>query len=144
MTTLFAPARVGAIECANRIVMAPLTRNRAGPGQVPSRLAVEYYRQRASAGLIVSEGTQVAPEGQGYRDTPGIHNAEQVAGWRSVTDAVHAQGGRIVAQLWHVGRVSHVSLQPDGRAPVSPTATRAASKVYTTKGFVEASAPRVG
>lgn len=142
MATLFDPIRIGTIELANRIVMAPLTRNRAAPGDVPSRLAVEYYRQRASAGLIVSEGTQVAPEGQGYVDTPGIYNAEQVDGWRRVTGAVHAEGGRMVAQLWHVGRVSHVSLQPDGRPPVSPTATRAATKVFTTDGFVEASAPR--
>ena len=95
--------------------MAPLTRNRAAPGQVPSDLAVEYYRQRASAGLIITEASQVSPEGQGYVDTPGIYNAEQVAGWRRVTDAVHAEGGRIVVQLWHVGRISHVSLQPNGQ-----------------------------
>lgn len=142
MPTLFDPVRIGAIALQNRIVMAPLTRNRAAPGQVPSRLAVEYYRQRASAGMIITEGAQVSAEGQGYLDTPGIYSAEQVAGWRQVTDAVHAAGGRIVAQLWHVGRVSHVSLQPDGRAPVSSTATRAATKVFTQNGFVEASAPR--
>ena len=112
MATLFDPVRVGEIDLANRVVMAPLTRNRAAAGQVPSELAVEYYRQRAGAGLIISEATQVCPEGQGYLDTPGIHSAEQVAGWRRVTDAVHAVDGRIVAQLWHVGRISHVSLQP--------------------------------
>ena len=125
MTTLFDPIRIGDLDLANRVVMAPLTRNRAAPGQVPSDLAVEYYRQRASAGLIITEASQISPEGQGYIDTPGIHNAAQVAGWRRVTDAVHAAGGRIVIQLWHVGRVSHVSLQPNGQPPVSSTARRA-------------------
>ncbi len=142
MPTLFDPIRIGDIDLANRVVMAPLTRNRAGPGQVPSPLAVEYYRQRASAGLIISEATQVCPEGQGYLDTPGIHSAEQVAGWRRVTDAVHAAGGRIAAQLWHVGRISHVSLQPDGQAPVSSTAKRAETKTLTTDGWVPVSPPR--
>src|SRR5512133_2982516 len=107
MSSLFDPIRIGDIELASRIVMAPLTRNRAGPRQVPTELMVEYYRQRANpatgAGLIVSEATQISPEGQGYLDTPGVYNAEQVAAWRKVTDAVHAQGGRIVVQLWHVG-----------------------------------------
>jgi len=142
MTTLFDSVRIGDIDLANRIVMAPLTRNRAAPGGLASPLAVAYYRQRASAGLIVTEGSQVCPEGQGYIDTPGIHNAEQVAAWRRVTDAVHAEGGRIVIQLWHVGRVSHVSLQPEGRAPVSPTARRAATKTFLAGGFTEVSAPR--
>ncbi len=142
MPSLFDPIRVGEIELANRIVMAPLTRNRAGPGQVPSALAVEYYRQRASAGLIITEATQVCPEGQGYLDTPGIHNAEQVAGWRRITDAVHAAGGRIVAQLWHVGRISHVSLQPGGRAPVSSTSRAAQVKTLTAHGREMVSAPR--
>ena len=142
MTTLFDPIRVGEIALANRIVMAPLTRDRATPDRVPAPLAVEYYRQRASAGLIISEATQVCPEGQGYLDTPGIYNAEQVAGWRRVTDAVHAAGGRIVAQLWHVGRISHVSLQPNGQAPVSSTARRADAKTFTSEGFVPVSAPR--
>ena len=136
MTTLFDPIRIGDIDLANRIVMAPLTRNRAAPGQVPSDLAVEYYRQRASAGLIITEATQVSPEGQGYLDTPGIYNAEQVAGWRRVTDAVHAAGGRIVVQLWHVGRISHVSLQPNGQPPVSSTARRADTKTFIRDGFV--------
>jgi len=125
MTTLFDPIRIGDLDLANRIVMAPLTRNRAAPGEVPSDLAVEYYRQRASAGLIITEASHVSPEGQGYIDTPGIYNVQQVAGWRRVTDAVHAEGGRIVVQLWHVGRVSHVSLQPNGQSPVSSTARRA-------------------
>jgi N-ethylmaleimide reductase len=142
MVTLFSPIRVGDIELANRIVMAPLTRDRAAPGQMPARLAVEYYRQRASAGLIISEATQICPEGQGYLDTPGIYNAEQVAGWRPITEAVHAEGGRIVAQLWHVGRISHVSLQPNGQTPVSSTARRAEAKTFTRDGFVPVSAPR--
>jgi N-ethylmaleimide reductase len=142
MATLFDPIRIGEIDLANRIVMAPLTRNRAAPGQVPSDLAVEYYRQRASAGLIITEGSQVSAEGEGYVDTPGIHNADQVAGWRRVTAAVHAEGGRIAVQLWHVGRISHVSLQPAGRAPVSSTARRAATKTFTRDGFVPVSAPR--
>src|SRR5512143_2990199 len=142
MTTLFDPIRVGELDLGNRIIMAPLTRNRAAPGRVPSDLAVEYYRQRASAGLIITEGSQVSPEGQGYVDTPGIYSAEQVVGWRRVTDAVHAERGRIVVQLWHVGRISHVSLQPNGLAPVSSTARRAATKTFTKDGFVPVSAPR--
>ena len=142
MTNLFDPIRIGDIDLANRVVMAPLTRNRAAPGQVPSELAVEYYRQRASAGLIITEASQVCPEGQGYLDTPGIHSAEQVRGWRRVTDAVHAEGGRIVVQLWHVGRISHVSLQPNGQVPVSSTARRAVTKTFTRDGFVPVSSPR--
>ena len=146
MTTLFDPVQVGAIALANRIVMAPLTRNRAGPGQVPTELMVQYYRQRANpatgAGLIVTEASQVCPEGQGYLDTPGIFNAAQVAGWRRITDAVHAEGGRIVIQLWHVGRISHVSLQPGGQAPVSSTARVANTKTFTSDGFVPCSTPR--
>jgi N-ethylmaleimide reductase len=142
MTTLFDPIRIGDLDLANRVVMAPLTRNRAAPGEVPSDLAVEYYRQRASAGLIISEASQVCPEGQGYIDTPGIHNSRQVAGWRRVTDAVHAEGGRIVVQLWHVGRISHVSLQPNGQPPVSSTARRAETKTFLRDGFVPVSTPR--
>ncbi len=142
MTTLFDPIRVGDLDLTNRIVMAPLTRNRAGPGNVPSDLAVEYYRQRATAGLIITEASQVSPEAQGYIDTPGIYSAEQVAGWRRVTAAVHAEGGRIAVQLWHVGRISHVSLQPNGRAPVSSTARRAETKTFTRDGFVPVSSPR--
>jgi N-ethylmaleimide reductase len=142
MATLFDPIRVGELALASRIVMAPLTRNRAAVGQVPSDLAVEYYRQRAGAGLIIAEATQVCPEGQGYVDTPGIHSAAQVAGWRRVTEAVHAAGGRIVAQLWHVGRISHVSLQPGGQAPVSSTARAAQAKTLTAEGWLPVSAPR--
>jgi N-ethylmaleimide reductase len=142
MTNLFDPVRIGDLYLANRIVMAPLTRNRAAPGQVPSELAVEYYRQRASAGMIITEASQVCPAGQGYVDTPGIYSAEQVAGWRRVTDAVHAEGGRIVVQLWHVGRISHVSLQPNGQMPVSSTSRRAETKTFTRDGFVPVSSPR--
>ena len=142
MPSLFDPTRIGDIALSNRIVMAPLTRNRAAAGQVPSPLAADYYAQRASAGLIISEASQVCPEGQGYLDTPGIHSPEQIAGWRRVTDAVHARGGRIVIQLWHVGRISHVSLQPGGAAPVSSTARIANGKTFTKDGFVPVSAPR--
>jgi N-ethylmaleimide reductase len=139
---LFQPTRIGAIETRNRIAMAPLTRNRARAGNVPGPLTVEYYRQRASAGLLITEATQVCPEGQGYLDTPGIHSPEQVAGWRRITESVHAAGGRIVLQLWHVGRVSHVSLQPEGRAPVAPSAIKARTKTYLKGGFDNVSAPR--
>jgi len=146
MTTLFDPIRIGDIDLATRIVMAPLTRNRASPGQVPNALMAQYYAQRAhpatGAGLIVSEATQISPEAQGYLDTPGIYSPAQVAGWRGVTDAVHAQGGRIVAQLWHVGRISHVSLQPGGQAPVSSTARAANGKTFIAGGFAPVSAPR--
>jgi len=140
---LFAPLRLGAIELANRIVMAPLTRNRAeGEGRIPSPLAPEYYGQRASAGLIVAEATQISPMGQGYMDTPGIYSEAQVAAWRNVTAEVHRRGGRIVLQLWHVGRISHVSLLPDGAAPVAPSALRANAKTYTAEGFSDVSEPR--
>ncbi len=119
---LFSPYTRGALTLPNRIVMPPMTRSRAGEGNVATPLMAEYYAQRASAGLIVSEGTQISQQGQGYAWTPGIHDEAQIAGWRGVTDAVHAAGGRIVAQLWHVGRVSHVALQPGGAAPVSSSA----------------------
>lgn len=119
---LFSPYTRGALTLPNRIVMPPMTRSRAGAGNVATPLMAEYYAQRASAGLIVSEGTQISQQGQGYAWTPGIHDEAQIAGWRGVTDAVHATGGRIVAQLWHVGRVSHVALQPGGAAPVSSSA----------------------
>ncbi|HET7736697.1 MAG TPA: N-ethylmaleimide reductase [Nocardioidaceae bacterium] len=120
---LFAPLTLGTFELPNRVLMAPLTRMRATPpGDVPNDLMVEYYRQRAGAGLIVSEGTQISPQGKGYMDTPGIYSAEQVEGWRRVTDAVHEEGGLIAAQLWHVGRVSHESLQENGELPVSASA----------------------
>jgi N-ethylmaleimide reductase len=139
---LFAKFQLGKLTLDNRVVMAPLTRNRAQKGNIPSPLAVEYYAQRASAGLIVSEATQVSPEGQGYEATPGIHSAEQVAGWKKVTDAVHARGGHIFLQLWHVGRVSHVALQPGGQAPVAPSAILAKTKTFVGGKFIEVSAPR--
>ena len=142
MHPLFSPFQAGDLSLANRIVMAPLTRNRALPGRIPGDLQVEYYRQRASAGLIVPEASQISPEGQGYLDTPGIYSPEQVAGWRRVTDAVHAAGGRIVIQLWHVGRISHVSLLPEGTVPVSSSARPAKTKTFTLKGFEDVSAPR--
>jgi len=141
MTTLFDPIVIGDIALANRVVMAPLTRNRA-PGQLPNDLMRQYYTQRATAGLIVTEATQVSAQGQGYLDTPGIYTPEQVAGWRKITDAVHAAGGKIVVQLWHVGRISHTSLQPGGGAPVSSTARPAIGKTFTTAGFVDCSTPR--
>jgi N-ethylmaleimide reductase len=141
-TNLFEPYQFGKITLQNRIVMAPLTRNRASTGNIPSALAVEYYAQRASAGLIISEATQISPEGQGYEATPGIHSPEQIAGWKKVTDAVHARGGRIVLQLWHVGRVSHVRLQPNGQPPVAPSAIRAKTKTYIGGEFLEVSEPR--
>ncbi len=142
MTTLFDPLRLGDIAAANRIVMAPLTRDRAGANQVPTPLMATYYEQRATAGLIVTEGTQISAEGQGYLDTPGIYSAAQIAGWKKVTDAVHAKGGRIVVQLWHVGRISHLSLLPPGMQPVSSTATRAKGKTFTAQGFEDVSEPR--
>ncbi len=119
---LFTPVDLGELTLPNRVVMAPLTRNRAGAGNVPVAMNVEYYVQRASAGLIITEATQISPQGVGYPSTPGIHSAEQIAGWRQVTDAVHAHDGRIFLQLWHVGRISHPSLQPEGALPVAPSA----------------------
>ena len=136
MTTLFSPLQVGAMHLANRVVMAPLTRNRA-PGAVPNALMVTYYAQRAhpknGAGLIITEATAITHQGQGYADVPGIWSTEQVAGWRKVTDAVHAAGGKIAVQLWHVGRVSHVDLQPGGGAPVAPSAITAKTKTVLIK-----------
>lgn len=120
MSSLFDPVIVGELELPNRVVMAPLTRMRA-PGELPNVLMADYYAQRASAGLIISEGTQISSEAQGYMDTPGIYSDAQVAGWRIITDAVHAVGGRIAAQIWHVGRVSHESFH-DGELPVSASA----------------------
>jgi N-ethylmaleimide reductase len=132
--SLFDPIRVGDLALNNRIVMAPLTRMRSRqPGNVPWELNVEYYRQRASAGLIVTEATQVCQQGQGYPGTPGIHTPEQVAGWREVTRAVHDAGGTIVLQLWHVGRISHRSHQPGGALPVAPSAIKPAGGTYSAE-----------
>lgn len=140
--TLFEPYTLGSLTLSNRIVMAPLTRNRAGAGFVPSEHAATYYSQRASAGLLISEATQISQQGQGYQDTPGIYTQAQIDGWRSVTEAVHAKGGRIFLQLWHVGRVSHTDLQENGTAPVAPSALRAATKVFVNNRFVDVSEPR--
>lgn len=140
--TLFDTYRLGNLVLANRIVMAPLTRNRAGAGLVPSELAATYYGQRASAGLLITEATQVSPQAQGYQDTPGIYTQAQIDGWRKVTDEVHARGGRIFVQLWHVGRISHVDLQPGGAAPVAPSAIRAETKTFVNNGFHDVSEPR--
>jgi N-ethylmaleimide reductase len=141
-TRLLDPFQLGPLALPNRLVMAPLTRNRAAAGMVPSPLAIEYYGQRASAGLLITEASQVSQQGQGYQDTPGIYSREQVAGWRKVTTRVHERGGRIFIQLWHVGRVSHVSLQPDGGAPVAPSAIRAKGKTFVNNTFTEMSEPR--
>lgn len=141
-TSLFEPFRLGELTLPNRIVMAPLTRNRAAAGFVPSDLAPQYYALRADAGLLITEASQISQQGQGYQDTPGIYSDAQVAGWKKVTDAVHAKGGRIFIQLWHVGRVSHTSLQPNGGAPVAPSALTAATKTFVNNGFVETSEPR--
>lgn len=145
MPTLFDPLRLGDIDLASRVVMAPLTRNRA-PGGVPNALMASYYGQRADpqtgAGLLISEAAQISPQAQGYGDTPGIYSRAQVEGWRLVTDAVHARGGRIVCQLWHVGRISHVSLQPGGAAPVSSTSRAAQVRTWIAGELHPCSAPR--
>lgn len=143
--TLDTPCQVGDIALASRLVMAPLTRNRAF-GQVPTPMMATYYRQRANpatgAGLIVTEATPISPMAHGYLDTPGLHTPEQIAAWREVTDAIHAEGGKVVVQLWHVGRISHTSLLPGGAAPVSASARQANSKTYIQGGFADVSAPR--
>lgn len=146
MSKLLQPTTVGAISVSNRIAMAPLTRNRS-PGAVPNELNAEYYRQRATAGLIISEGTAITHQAQGYADVPGLYTADAIEGWKAVTEAVHEAGGKIVTQLWHVGRISHTSLQPDGGKPVAPSAIQAKSKTYIINedgkgGFVETSEPR--
>lgn len=142
VTDLFSPARFGAIDLSNRVVMSSLTRNRAGAGNVPTSLVVEYYRQRASAGLILTEASPVCPEGHGYPRTPGIHTPEHISGWKQVTAAVHGAGGRIVLQLWHVGRISHPDLQPGGALPVAPSAIRPAGQVFTGQAMKDYVTPR--
>ncbi|NMY93070.1 alkene reductase [Pseudomonas oryzihabitans] len=136
MNKLFSSTKIGPYDLRNRIVLPPLTRSRSSqPGNIPNDLMATYYRQRASAGFMVTEGTQIEPRGQGYAWTPGIHSQEQIEGWKKVTEAVHAEGGVIFAQLWHVGRVSHTSLQPNGDAPVAPSALPARSvKVFIETG----------
>ncbi len=139
---LLEPFQLGAIRLANRIAMAPLTRNRAIAGLVSGPLAIDYYGQRASAGLLITEASQISQQGQGYQDTPGIYSPEQIEGWRKVTDRVHQQGGHIFIQLWHVGRISHTSLQPGNGAPVAPSAIAANAKTFVDGQFAEVSPPR--
>ena len=141
---LFRPLKVGDTEIANRIVMAPLTRNRATHGNdAPNDLNVAYYTQRAGAGLIVTEASQISQQGQGYIYTPGIHSDAQVEGWTKVVQAIHAAGGKVFLQAWHVGRISHTSLQPDGGQPVAPSAIQAEGvKTYIETGMVDVSEPR--
>jgi N-ethylmaleimide reductase len=131
---LYSEYQLGPLHLPNRLVMAPMTRCRAGAGNVPTDTMARYYEQRASAGLIITEATQVAPEGVGYPNTPGIHTREQAEGWKRVTNAVHAAGGRIVAQLWHVGRISHPLFQQDGELPVAPSAIAPAGQIHTPEG----------
>ena len=140
MTDLFAPYQLGALQLANRFVMSPLTRNRAGEGEAPTPLVAEYYAQRAGAGLIIAEGTQPAAVGQGYPHTPGLHTDAQVAGWRLVADAVHARGGRIVVQLMHAGRVGHPEIT--GMPSVAPSAVAAAGQVFTGTSMQDMAVPR--
>ena len=145
MTSLFEPTHAGDIALANRIAMAPLTRNRA-PDAIPTELTATYSAQRATAGLIISEATAISPEGQGYADVPGLYGTEQLDGWKKVTRAVHEAGGKIVVQLWHVGRISHTSLQPGHAKPVAPSAIRAHAKTVLLKDgvptFTDTSEPR--
>jgi N-ethylmaleimide reductase len=142
MTSLYDPIVLGDMKLSNRVFMAPLTRNRATPSGVPGPWAPKYYSQRASAGLIVTEATQISPMGKGYINTPGIHSGEQIAGWKSVVDAVHRSGGRLFLQLWHVGRISHSSLLPGNASPVAPSAIRARAQTVVSTGFVDVSEPR--
>ena len=145
MPSLFDSVQVGDLQLANRIVMAPLTRNRA-PDAIPTPLMASYYAQRASAGLLISEATAISQQGQGYSDVPGLYGTEQLDGWKQVTEAVHDEGGKIVVQLWHVGRVSHSDLQPDGGQPVAPSAITAKTRTVLIKegvpAFVATSEPR--
>ncbi len=139
---LFSPVKLGAISLNNRVVMAPLTRNRAGDGGVPQPINATYYEQRASAGLIISEATPISAMAHGYPALPGIYTDAQVAGWKRITDAVHAKGGKIVIQLWHVGRISHPSLLPNNALPVAPSAIKPAGQAFTYQGLVDYVEPR--
>jgi N-ethylmaleimide reductase len=145
MPSLFDPLKAGSLHLPNRIVMAPLTRNRA-PNAVPTPLMAEYYAQRASAGLLITEATAISAQGQGYADVPGLYGTDQLDGWKRVTEAVHDKDARIVVQLWHVGRVSHLELQPNGQRPVAPSAITAKTKTYLIRdgvgAFVPTSEPR--
>ncbi|TPG83193.1 alkene reductase [Pseudomonas mandelii] len=139
---LLSPAQIGSLPLKNHMVMAPLTRSRAGEGDAPTPTVVEYYRQRAGAGLIITEGSQVSAQGKGYMRTPGIFTSEQIAGWKQVTDAVHAEGGRIFLQLWHVGRLSHPLVQINSALPVAPSAIKADGEIYTSEGLKSYEIPR--
>ena len=139
---LFSPVKLGSLALKNRMVMAPLTRNRAGEGSVPQAINVTYYEQRASAGLIITEATPISSMAHGYPMLPGIYTDAQVVGWKKVTDAVHAKGGKIVLQLWHVGRISHPSLLPNGALPVAPSAIKPAGQAFTYQGLVDYVEPR--
>ncbi len=139
---LFSAVNLGSISLKNRMVMAPLTRNRAAEGGVPQPMNVTYYEQRASAGLIITEATPISVMAHGYPALPGIYTDAQVAGWKKVTDAVHAKGGKIVIQLWHVGRISHPTLLPNGALPVAPSAVKPAGQAFTYQGLVDYVEPR--
>ena len=141
MSDLFSPVKLGSIAMSNRMVMAPLTRNRSSMEGVPQEMNVTYYEQRATAGLIITEATPISPMGHGYPLLPGIYTDAQVAGWKKVTDAVHAKGGKIVIQLWHVGRISHPTLL-NGATPVAPSAVKPAGKAFTFNGLVDYVEPR--
>ncbi|MBI1302094.1 MAG: N-ethylmaleimide reductase [Alphaproteobacteria bacterium] len=142
MSKLFEPTTMGSTEVSNRVFMAPLTRNRAKPDGVPSDLASKYYAQRASGGLLISEATQISAMGKGYLNTPGIYTDAHVEGWKKITKAVHEKGGKIFLQLWHVGRISHSSLLPEGQQPLAPSAIRAKSQTFTEDGMTDVSEPR--
>jgi N-ethylmaleimide reductase len=141
MANLFESVQLGSLVLANRVLMAPLTRNRAEADGVPGELAATYYAQRASAGLIVTEATQISPMGKGYINTPGIHSPEQVRAWGRIVESVHKSGGRIFLQLWHVGRISHTSLLPNNEQPVAPSAIRANSQTFIATGLAQVSEP---
>ncbi len=142
MPLLNEPVKLGTLTLSNRIFMPPLTRSRADSEGVQTPLAEEYYAQRASAGLIIAEAAQISARGKGYIGTPGIYSQEQIAAWRRVTDAVHAEGGHIFCQLWHVGRISHVSILPSGHQPVAPSAIRGNTQTFTAEGMADVSEPR--
>ncbi|MCB2146293.1 MAG: alkene reductase [Deltaproteobacteria bacterium] len=140
--TLFTSYTLGSLNLPNRMVMAPMTRNRADENGVPKPMTATHYAQRATAGLLITEATQVSEKANGYMFTPGIYTEDQVRGWQAVTDAVHHKGGRIFSQLWHTGRVSHTLLQPDGGDPVAPSAVKAETMVFTPNGFEPPTMPR--
>lgn len=139
---LFESIQLGPYQLQNRIVMAPLTRSRAKVDDIPSDMAAEYYGQRSTAGLIIAEATQISPQGKGYVFTPGIYSKAQIAAWKVITDTVHSKGSRIFLQLWHVGRISHPDLQPNGELPVAPSAIKPEGQAYTQNGFVPLETPR--